>query len=1576
MPVNGKLSLSDRTGAREGGMKRRSQTLVDSLLDGCSLKGKFSSREKLGESECRRLYLVSLIVGFSALFLSPAQAQIVPDDTLGGERSVVEENFQGTPNDVIRGGARRGVNLFHSFREFGVGEGRGAYFLTPDADIRNIFARITGANRSEILGILGTRQDGSLDFTSANLFLMNPNGILFGRNSRLDLGGSFVGTTADAIGFSDRGVFSAVGLEAPSQVLVVNPSAFLFSQDTAGNIIHRANISSPLNPNVLGFLVPNQRNLLLLGGDVILDGGSVTGVGGQIELGGLAAPGTVELQTNGNSLNLNFSTNATLANVTLNNDAQVLLSGGNSGSIRVNANVLNANAGGRIVTVTTGTEQGGNVTVNANAVNLAGIGQSGRQSSLFSSASVNTTGNGGNITVNTQSLKLQDGALIIGVGNSTGDTGAIAVNTDSLSIFDNALIQTVALGRGNSSDIQVNARGDVDIDAGEVNSLTGILTTATNTAGRSGNINITAGSLSLESPGGQITSSTLGQAGSGDISINTRDRVALNNRASINSYLLQNASGRIGNISITTGSLRLTNNAAVATSIAGQGVNDRGSGEISVDVRDTVLIDSSSIASGALQGGGGRAGSIRMSTGDLILLDSGFISATTSGNGDAGDIRIDARGAVSLDNKSSIGSAAFLLTVPDGSRSNVQTVRPDISARSGTIVIRANSLSLAQESVINTELYGSGQAGDIDLDISGDVQLLDGSVIGSGTFGFDEQFRAQGFDETLRSIGDAGDITLAANSVTLRDGSQINSGIGDGSEGIGGNVTIAVRDVLSIDGTPNLEGVGAGILTRLDPGATGRGGNININAGSVILTNGAQLSANTRGQGDAGSVSIRASRNLSLSDRSEILSNVDTNAVGRGGDIIITANAVMLSNRASLIANTFGQGNAGNTAITVRDRLSLTEESTILSTTEGQGDAGNITIQADGDISITSRSGISSGVNANATGRGGNLRIEAGSLTLRNGGQLQTSTNGIGRAGNIVIDVEEAVRLSRLVTRSENGRDIPSVSQIRSSVERGGQGRAGRIRLRAGSLSMDDLSNLSSSTDGRGNAGNLRLRVSNMIHLDDLSSIRSEVGAGGIGNAGDINIRARSLTLTNGGEIIATVTRPGSNILGGQGQGGNLRLNITDFINIDGYSSTQRSVVDQTNPAVTFITTGFSSGLFTNSERGASGNAGNIFVTTDDVRVTNGGIVIASTANPDSNSGNIRINARNFEARGGGQVVTATQSEGQAGRITLNIAENTILAGFDPKFQQRRAQVRQVLSEPGQTDRLSDVVSSQGAASGLFANTSGRSGGNGGSIQLNTENLVLSDRARISAQSQGRGNAGSITLDVTNRFHLNNSDIVTAATNSAGGNIRINNANSAENGIVILENSDITTNSRSDGGNINIQGAGLLAFDDSDILARSTSASGGEINLGTFFSETSEPFEPRTNADGNGQVDINAQGRQASGNITTTDTSFIQNSLADIPEAPLDTDRLLTNSCLNRTPQTGRFTRTGTDGLPQRPGNANQSDYSTGTVQSIPEAESRSNRPWRMGDAIVEPQGVHRLPDGRLAMGSNCDAPE
>ena len=186
--------------------------------------------------------------------------------------------MQGELTDLIEGGAQRGSNLFHSFLEFNVDEEQRAYFANPDG-IESILSRVTGSNPSNIFGILGV--DGPAD-----LFLLNPNGIVFGENASLDIPGSFYATTAEAVELGE-GFFSATEPEQ-STLLAVDPSV-LFSNyltNASGDITNRGVLTPGTGENIT--LAANQLNIqgdiftsndltLLATGDIAIANSSVGG---------------------------------------------------------------------------------------------------------------------------------------------------------------------------------------------------------------------------------------------------------------------------------------------------------------------------------------------------------------------------------------------------------------------------------------------------------------------------------------------------------------------------------------------------------------------------------------------------------------------------------------------------------------------------------------------------------------------------------------------------------------------------------------------------------------------------------------------------------------------------------------------------------------------------------------------------------------------------------------------------------------------------------------------------------------------------------------------------------------------------------------------------------------------------------------------------------------------------------------------------------------------------------------------------------------------------------------------------
>ncbi len=226
------------------------------------------------------------------LHVKSVNAQIMPDNTLGNESSVVRPNSEinGKVADLIEGGATRGNNLFHSFLEFSIGEGSAAYFANPEV-IENIFSRVTAGNPSHLFGTLGV-------LGNANLFLINPNGIIFGPNASLDIRGTFVGTTAEELIFPDGHKFSATNPQAiPLLTINVQPTTGLQFGEDSGTIITAGDLNSSGNITLVGNSVVNRGNLSAEAIEII-------GVGSGDVL--------VELGTSGEVLNI---TNAT-ANIT------------------------------------------------------------------------------------------------------------------------------------------------------------------------------------------------------------------------------------------------------------------------------------------------------------------------------------------------------------------------------------------------------------------------------------------------------------------------------------------------------------------------------------------------------------------------------------------------------------------------------------------------------------------------------------------------------------------------------------------------------------------------------------------------------------------------------------------------------------------------------------------------------------------------------------------------------------------------------------------------------------------------------------------------------------------------------------------------------------------------------------------------------------------------------------------------------------------------------------------------------------------------------------------------------------
>ncbi|NEO83877.1 MAG: CHAT domain-containing protein [Spirulina sp. SIO3F2] len=202
----------------------------------------------------RQLVTQSLVWGilWGVGFNLPTMAQnITPAND--GTGTVV--NVQGSDRFTIQGGSLSGdgQNLFHSFEQFGLDTNQIADFLTQP-QIQNVLGRVVGGNPSFINGVL------QVSGSSTNLYLMNPAGIVFGSGASLNVGGDFVATTADAIGFGDSQWFNATGSNN-YQTLVGNPNLFAFDRIDPGAIVNSGTLHPSGNLTVLAGAVVNTGEL-------------------------------------------------------------------------------------------------------------------------------------------------------------------------------------------------------------------------------------------------------------------------------------------------------------------------------------------------------------------------------------------------------------------------------------------------------------------------------------------------------------------------------------------------------------------------------------------------------------------------------------------------------------------------------------------------------------------------------------------------------------------------------------------------------------------------------------------------------------------------------------------------------------------------------------------------------------------------------------------------------------------------------------------------------------------------------------------------------------------------------------------------------------------------------------------------------------------------------------------------------------------------------------------------------------------------------------------------------------------
>ncbi|MFN6566022.1 filamentous hemagglutinin N-terminal domain-containing protein [Dendronalium sp. ChiSLP03b] len=629
-------------------------------------------------------------------------ADIQPDSTLGNEASQLKQgvDINGATGELINGGAVRGANLFHSFSEFNVADGQLVYFSNPTG-VENIFTRVIGNSRSEILGKLGV-------LGNANLFLINPNGILFGQNAQLDINGSFVASTADSLVFGNNFAFSASNPQALPLLTINVPFGLQFGA-APGSIVNRS-ITTDTNGQLIGLQVPLAKTLALVGGDIALEGGYLTAESGRIELGSVATNNLVRITSNAYGWALDYSGVTNFRDINLFQGAQASITGNGGNAIQVQGRNLTFREGAQLV-ADTNTALGGSLIVNASeSVELTGTSADAQ----FPSALLARTGGAGN-------------------------AGDINITTKRLNIGNTAGISTATLDAGNAGNVTVNASELVEVSGSNDDTASYLNADAQpNSIGNAGNVSITTKQLIVRD-GGQVSSTTFGSGNGGNLTVIASDFVdviGVNPSDTFSSTLAtqsdQTATGFSGNLRIETQKLAIRDGAFVSASNRGQG---RG-GKLEIIATKSVEVTGVSFLVDyptylQIDGlGRGGAGDLFITTPSLLVDDRARISVASI-FGEGGNIFINA-GTVILNHNAVIESDAD----PSAKAFPKPDITIDSTANGGNTIINADNLVLANNSSIVANAV-KGQGGNIRIRVQGFFVSPDSVISANSQLGID-----------------------------------------------------------------------------------------------------------------------------------------------------------------------------------------------------------------------------------------------------------------------------------------------------------------------------------------------------------------------------------------------------------------------------------------------------------------------------------------------------------------------------------------------------------------------------------------------------------------------------------------------------------------------------------------------------------------------------------------------------------------------------------------------------------------------------------------------------------------------
>jgi filamentous hemagglutinin family protein len=1343
-----------------------------------------------------QFFLISSIYLYFFLYPSSAKSQIAPDGTLPTDVTQSGNVFE------ITGGEQQGNNLFHSFQEFSLPTGSEAFFknTTNVNNVDNIIGRVTGGSISNIDGLIRENY-------GANLILLNPSGINFGTNAQLDIGGSFLGSTANSVVFADGSEFSAIAPQ--SQLTISVPLGLQMGQNPGAINIegsgHNLSLTQPIfspftRGDVGGLKVQPGQTLALIGGNITLEGGTLTAEGGRIELGSVSQ-GLVDFTAMPQGWTFGYQGASTFNNIELKSRSLVDVSGVSSGSIHLQGKQIAVSDGSTVLIQNQGEQASGMLKVNATeALKVSGTTLDGTiASSLFTETL--DAGKGGDITISAPQVIVEGGAVISAAtfGSATG--GHIEINAgDSIQIvgfsainptrFSN--ITAATFGAGNAGNIEVSTKQLTALNGGNIASVTG----GPFGTGSGGNLSINV-TDSVEligvTPGiftpSQITAGTGGSGKAGDVTVKTQK-------------LIVRDGGRVDASTTASG------NAGSVTIAASESVEVNG--RVPGSLNPSLISSSANILDEPLRQllglppiPSGNSGNVTIDTPQLNVTDGALITARNDGTGLAGNVMVQAQ-SIFLSNGASISSEL-------GGRSGVgqftgfSTITL-ADGKSGDIKIATEQLVLRDGATISTSTFTNGTAGNISIDASESVEVNAASPTNPN--------QLSSIGSSAFSSGSSGNITISTRTLTILNGGLIVAGTF--STGNGGDITINANELVEVIGVgqiPSIQSLIGGSAFN-----AGNAGDVIINVPKLVVRDGGRIDSSTAATGKAGSIIINAPESVKASGagpQTDTVSQISSSGsiedeltrqffglpdipTGDSGSVTINTSQLSVSDKAIVSARNDGLGNAGDITVNA-DSISLNNSGSITATTQS-GQGGNIQLKAKDYLQMAANSQISS-LNFGA-GNGGDISIETARFSLSDGAFVTTTTLAQGAGGNLALNASESVEIigtgfadfqrtiANILARN------PNLADQRNGLFTGSlaSGVAGDLSIATGQLNLREGAIVATAALGEGRGGNLAISSSTGM---EVSASGLAVTTSGSSSAGILTIDTTDLTVSNGGTVSTSSFA--------SGPGGDLLVNASGLVEL------KETPDDALTPT----------GIFTNSVTG-TGKAGKAIVNARQLIIRDGS---------------------SLSAQSGGFLRTgAIVSGGEGGNLTVNVSDSVEVTGASPDGQFPSAISTATFGDAaaGNLSVSADKIK-VGDGATIAVNSFGS--GNAGTLEISANNISLDRGGTLSAATTS-GEGGNISLQADSLVVRDNSQISAAAAGGTGngGNVTITGL-SADNLAVLLEQSKIEANAfEGRGGNIQINARGLFICPDCQISASSELGVEGVVEITTPEAENNLEF--------------------------------------------------------------------------------------------------------------------------------------